>query len=384
MDSFRSSIRAWLASNCPAGVIGSGQIPEGGSKAPISSDEKVWLERCAKEGYTVPMWPKEYGGAGLTKDEYLVLVEEMKALNARSPIQGIGVSLIGPTLLEFGTEDQKKRHLPRIASGEIRWCQGYSEPGAGSDLASLNTRAELDGDRFVINGQKIWTSGANYADWMFCLVRTDPGAPKHEGISMVLLDMNQPGVTTRLITLISGETLFCETFFDNVIAHKDDLVGALNRGWSIGKRLLQHERSGMIFLVGGAAKSEDPAAEYRRLIERYEPDQAIVDQVIAHDMRARAHQSTLRRTLEELDDGRTPGLQTFAMELVAAEVDKEEGNVRALIAGTAGVGWEGEGFSPGELALCRHWLSIKRRSIARGSNEIQMNIIAKRVLGLPD
>ncbi|XOV86483.1 MAG: acyl-CoA dehydrogenase family protein [Pseudomonadota bacterium] len=382
---FRLQTREWLETHCPASMRGPGAVAGGGKKAPpLTNDEKLWLDRCAEKGFTVPMWPVEFGGAGLSKDAYLVLLEEMRRIKARSPLQGMGIGLIGPTLLEFGTDDQKRRHLPPIARGEIRWCQGYSEPNAGSDLASLQTRAVADGDRFIINGQKIWTSGANLADWMFCLVRTDPAAPKHEGISLLLLNMDQPGVTTRLIRLISGDSPFCETFFDNAIANREDLVGQLNRGWTVGKRLLQHERSGMTILAGGSVGPTDTGNPYVRLIKEYGADQALIDQAIAHQMRDRAYRLTQRRTVAESEDGQTPGPQTSIMELVTAELEKEDANLRALIRGIHGLGWEGEGFTGSEIAATRHWLSIKRRSIARGSNEIQRNIIAKRVLGLPD
>ena len=196
LQEFRSEVRAWLDESCPPGARGPGETSSGGNKVPIQdSDTQRWLEVCAEKGYTVPNWPTEYGGAGLEKDEYLVLLDEMRRSRARAPLGGMGVTMIGPTLLEYGNEDQKSRHLTRIARGEIRWCQGYSEPGAGSDLASLRTRAEDKGDHFLVNGQKIWTSGAQYADWIFCLTRTDPDVPKHEGISFLLFTMDQPGVT---------------------------------------------------------------------------------------------------------------------------------------------------------------------------------------------
>ena len=223
--SFREEVRAWLEENCPASCRGPGEVPGGGTKVPLSADERLWLERAAEKGYTVPSWPQEYGGAGLSSARELILLEEMRDLGARAPVMGMGIMMIGPTLLEHGTEDQKARHLPRIARGEVWWCQGYSEPGAGSDLASLRTRAEDAGDHFVINGQKIWTTAANNADWIFCLVRTDFDVPKHEGISFVLFSMDQPGVTVKPIQLISGASPFCETFFDDAIASKDDLVG---------------------------------------------------------------------------------------------------------------------------------------------------------------
>ena len=241
LEEFRADTRAWLAENCPPGARGPGPVSNGSTKIKITDpDTLLWLERMVERGWTVPNWPTEYGGGGLTKDQYVVLLEEMGAISARPALSSFGTSMIGPTLLEFGTDEQKARHLPRIARAEVEWCQGYSEPGSGSDLASLSTRAVDNGDHFVINGQKIWTSGAHNADWMFCLVRTDPDAPKHEGISFVLLPMDQPGVEVRPIRMISGESPFNETFFSDAIAQKEDLVGELNKGWTVGKRLLQH------------------------------------------------------------------------------------------------------------------------------------------------
>ena len=384
-DQFRTVIRDWLSEYCPPWARGAGPVEAGGKKHPPEGDARLWLDRCAERGFTVPMWPKEYGGAGLSNRQYQILLEEMRHISARSPLAGMGIGLIGPTLLEFGTDEQKRRHLPAIARGEVRWCQGYSEPNAGSDLAGLQTRAISDGDRYIINGQKIWTSGANHSDWMFCLVRTDPEAPKHEGISLLLLDMDQPGVETRPIRLISGDSPFCETFFIDAVALKSDLVGDLNRGWGIGKRLLQHERSGMTILMGGSVTAITPQHPYHPLLTRYGTrDPALVDQVIRHEMRERAFRLTQRRTVAESDDSATPGPQTSIFELCQAELEKEAANLKALLRGTQGLGWEGEGFSHDDVASTRNWLSIKRRSIARGSNEIQMNIIAKRVLGLPD
>ena len=269
LATFRDETRAWLEENCPPGARGPGEIPTGSTRIEIEgADTRLWLERMAERGWTVPTWPRAYGGGGLSAEEARVLYEEMAAIDARPPLINMGTRMLGPTLLEFGTEEQKKRHLTRVAEGRAAWCQGYSEPGAGSDLASLSTRAELRGDEFVINGQKLWTSGAQHADWMFALVRTDPRAPKHEGISFVLLPMDQPGVTVRPIRLISGSSPFCETFFDDAVASRDDLVGELNRGWTVGKRLLQHERSGIGGLSGGARRAA-PGEGLARVAKRY-------------------------------------------------------------------------------------------------------------------
>ena len=338
----------------------------------------------------MPTWPTEYGGAGLSTEEFVVLVEEMRRLDARPPLMGMGTTMIGPTLLEMGTEEQKARHLPRIAGGELAWCQGYSEPGAGSDLASLRTRAEEAGDHFVINGQKIWTSGAQFADWMFCLVRTDPEAPKHEGISFVLLTMDQPGVTVKPIRLISGNSPFCETFFDNAIAQKVDLVGELNKGWTVGKRLLQHERSGMSSLVG-TRRTEPPgslqsvALEYLgRGADGKIDDPALRSQVIQHNMNSTAFRLTQRRTVQESEDGSTPGPATSIFKMYGTELQQEKADLMCRLRGTAGYGWSGDEFDAQSREWTRTFLSARAASIYSGSNEIQRNIIAKRVLGLPD
>ncbi len=390
LDDFRAEARAWLDENCPPGARGPGQIPTGSTKIKIEdSDVKLWLDRMAEKGWTVPMWPKEYGGADLSKAEYLVLIEEMQAIGARSPLAGMGTGLIGPTLLDFGTEDQKQRHLPPIARGEVAWCQGYSEPGAGSDLASLQTRAVLEGDHFVINGQKIWTSGAQYADWMFILVRTDPDVPKHEGISFMLLPMDQEGVNVRPIRLISGESPFCESFFDNAMAEKRDLIGELNRGWTVGKRLLQHERSGITTLAGGAQRSRGPGLP--DVAKRYlgETDGKIADKdfrqrVLDQQMNSHAMRLTQKRTVEETEEAKTPGPQTSMFKYYMSRSQQNALDLSRDIRGSQGLGWEGEDFSASEIGSMREFLSSRAMSIYSGSNEIQLNIIAKRVLGLPD
>ncbi len=390
LEEFRSEARAWLEENCPAGARGPGQVPNGSSQIEIEdADTRLWLERMAEQGWTVPTWPAAYGGADLTTQELVVLINEMRQIQARSPLMGMGTSLIGPTLLEYGTDDQKERHLPKIARGELSWCQGYSEPGAGSDLASLRTRAEDNGDHFVINGQKIWTSGAQFADWMFCLVRTDPDVPKHEGISFVLLTMDQPGVTIKPIKLISGNSPFCETFFDNAIAKKEDLVGELNKGWTVGKRLLQHERSGMTALVGGRTQElegtlQDIAKQYVGERDGKIADPDMRNKVLTHDLNSHAFRLTQRRTVEESQDGSTLGPATSIFKMYGTELQQDRSQLMCELRGTQGLGWTGESFSKTELDWTRMWLSNRAASIYSGTNEIQRNIIAKRVLGLPD
>jgi alkylation response protein AidB-like acyl-CoA dehydrogenase len=389
LDKFRADTRAWLAQNCPAGARGPGQIPTGSTKIKIEdADTRQWLQVMAERGWTAPMWPKAYGGGGLTKEEYIVLIEEMRRIEARTPLMGMGTSMIGPTLLELGTEEQKRRHIPPIVRGEVGWCQGYSEPGAGSDLASLRTRAEDRGDHFLINGQKIWTSGAQYADWMFALVRTNPDVPKHDGISFVLLTMHQSGVTVKPIRLISGTSPFCETFFDNAIAKKEDLVGEVNKGWTVGKRLLQHERSGMSALVGGGPRDAGPSLP--EVAKNYIGDQngrlsdpALRTEVIRHAMNSRAFRLTQRRTVEE-SSGSTPGPATSIFKMYGTELQQQRSALLVNIRGFSGVGWAGDAFTTDEIEGMRSFLGERAASIYSGSNEIQRNIIAKRVLGLPD
>lgn len=391
LSEFRLEARSWLEENCPPGARGEGQIPTGSTKISIEDpDVQLWLERMAEKGWTVPTWPTEYGGAGLSTNQFVELIEEMRRIDARPPLAGMGTSMIGPTLLEMGTEDQKERHLPAISRGELAWCQGYSEPGSGSDLASLRTRAVDEGDHFVINGQKIWTSGAQFADWMFCLVRTDPDVPKHDGISFVLLTMGQPGVSVKPIRLISGNSPFCETFFDNAIAQKVDLIGELNKGWTVGKRLLQHERSGMSSLVGG--RNLGPAGTLHSValdcLGRAEDgkiaDPAIRDQVLANNMNGAAFRLTQRRTVQESQDGNTPGPATSIFKMYGTELQQEKADLMCQIRGTQGYGWTGDSFDEDSREWTRTFLSTRAASIYSGSNEIQRNIIAKRVLGLPD
>jgi len=391
LETFRLETREWLAKNCPPGARGPGEISNGSTKIKIrDADTRLWLERMVERGWTVPTWPKAYGGGGLTKDEYVVLLEEMRAIRARPALSSFGTSMIGPTLLEYGTEDQKLRHLPRIARAEVEWCQGYSEPGAGSDLASLQTRAVLDGDHFVINGSKIWTSGAHNADWMFILVRTDPDAPKHDGISFMLLPMDQPAITVKPIPLISGESRFNQVFFDDAIAAREDLVGELNKGWTVGKRLLQHERSGMESLLAGSTGNQgftglaEIAKEYIGEVGGKVGDKSMRERVLRYDMDSRALKLTQKRVVEESADGATPGPATSIFKVMSTDLEKIYYDLATGLRGSQGFGWEGDAFTGAELEDTRRLMSSRAASIYSGSNEIQRNIIAKRVLGLPD
>lgn len=393
VEEFREETREWLEENCPKSLRKqtNWQNVRDGLE---SDDRKLWLARMAAKGWTAPHWPRQYGGGGLSPQQHTILAQEMADAKAPPATMGMGLSMLGPTLLEFGTEEQKQRHIPKIVRGEIRWCQGYSEPGAGSDLASLQTRAVLDGDHFVINGQKIWTSGAQSADWMFALVRTDPDVPKHDGISFVLLDMHQPGVTVKPIRLISGTSPFCETFFDNAIALKEDLIGELNKGWSVGKRLLQHERSGQGGLGpggGGGRRRRAATNELAEVAKKYIgqqdgriADPATRDQIIQLAMNQRSLQITQQRAREQNLSGKTQAEATSIFKYYGATLSQDSSDLRASLMGTNGYGWEGDDFTSEELQATRNWLSSRAVTIYGGTNEVQLNIISKRVLGLPD
>ena len=388
---FRAEARAWLAGNFPPSLAHAETSAMGGGvvREPTADDD-LWRERMGARGWGVPTWPALYGGGGLSPAQAKVLAEEMSRIGAFNPIGGMGVMMFGPTLLEYGDEIQKSRHLPPIARGELRWCQGFSEPGAGSDLASLQTRAEDKGDHWLVNGQKVWTSGANLADWCFCLVRTDPSR-KHEGISFLLIDMRSPGVEARPIRLISGVSPFCETFFTDVTVPKDNLVGPLNGGWTIAKRLLQHERSGLGAAASGAR--DDPATKLPNIARRYiglDEDGRIADadlrgRIIQFEIESRSLRLTLARVAAE-SRGRNRGDSptTSILKQVGSFVRRDGAELTAEIMGWRGLGWEDETFTPAELAATRNLFAAKAGGIAGGSQEVQWNIIAKRILGLPD
>ena len=393
LENFRTQVSEWLAEHCPESARGKGEIVTIGSKRPMKDSSLLqWRHSLGAKGWTVPTWPKEYGGGGLDNDEAGILYEELARISARLPMHGMGVSMIGPTLLEYGTEEQKKLHIPGIASGDVSWCQGYSEPGAGSDLASLRTKAEDKGDFFEVNGQKIWTSGAQFADWIFALVRTDFDVPKHEGISFVLMDMSQAGVSIKPIKLISGSSPFCETFFDNAIAQKTDLVGQLNRGWTVGKRLLQHERSGQGGLGQAGARRVVPEPKLVEVAKQYvgvDSTGKIADsqarrEVTQFAMDRASFKLTQKRAREENESGQTMGEATSIFKLVGASWSRDTSDLLCKLRGSQGYGWEGEGFDKKEIESTRDFLSARAHTIYGGTNEVQLNIIAKRVLGLPE
>jgi len=391
LDEFRAETRAWLEANCPPGARGPGTIPIGSSKIELDTDTRLWLERMAERGWTVPTWPKEYGGAELDRDEYQVLIEELKAINARTPLTGRGVNYIGPTILEFGTDEQKAKWLPRCARGEGAWAMGYSEPGAGSDLASLSCRAERDGDNYIINGSKIWTSDATYCDYIFVLVRTSPDKPKHEGISLVLVDMSQPGVKVSPIQLISGASPFCETHFDNAVVPVEDLIGGVDNGWTVGKRLLQFERSTHAGInISGSQGGRVEESQMPDFVRRYvgEEDGKIADHNLRtwltdYEMNTHAQRITQRRAIEELQS-RAPGFTSSAVKLTNALNIQDGDELMVAAMGSQGLRWDPGTADETELDTLKKFLYQKSLTIAGGTKEVQLNIIAKRVLGLPD
>lgn len=389
LEQFRQETRAWLEENCPMSmrepVKGFDDYYNGGRNPEIDHpDQKTWCDRMAERGWTVPHWPKEYGGGGLDKEQLKVFKQEMAAIHARRPLDSFGISMLGPALLHFGTEAQKLEHLPKIVRGEIRWCQGYSEPNAGSDLASLATKAEDRGDHYQINGQKIWTSYADKSDWIFCLVRTDNSGTKHEGISFVLFDMDQPGVTARPIKLISGNSPFCETFFDNARAEKSNLVGEEGNGWTIAKYLLTHERE-MISGFGAAPKKSvgQMAVEALGTDASGRLANGVLRQNIAqYQLDTMVFGATMARVGDEAKAGQGLGAASSIFKYYGTELNKRRNELNMAVGGESSLGWDGEDYRGG--TLCRDWLRSKGNSIEGGTSEVQLNIISKRVLGLPD
>ena len=397
LTTFRTEVAAWLKANYPAELRGAGAKtdPEAmwGGRAFAGSDDPqiVWMKRMAARGWTTPTWPTQYGGGGLSPEQARVLEQEMARGGYRPAVVAFGIWMLGPVLMEFGNEAQKAEHLPKIIQGEIRWCQGYSEPGAGSDLASLQTKCEDKGDHWLINGQKIWTSYADKADWCFCLVRTDP-ARKHDGISFVLIDMQSPGVETRPIQLISGESPFCETFFTDVKIPKENMVGQLNAGWTIAKRLLQYERQNISGGFGGGGGAGGAAGDLGELAKTYlgtDDSGALADadlrgRITRNKMDFQSFYLTIARVAAEAKASNGPSAATSIIKYAAVTFAQERSELMIETMGAQGLGWGGDDFSPAELTATHGWLRAKANSIEGGTSEVNLNVVSKRVLGLPD
>jgi acyl-CoA dehydrogenase len=384
-DGFRAEVRAWLAENFPPVLAFRDPIPyvNDGRLAAADPDFVLWRKRLVATGWGAPTWPKAYGGAGLDPAAVPVIAEEMRRIGAFNPIKSYGSMMLAPTLLEFGSEAQKARHVPPIARGEMRWCQGFSEPGAGSDLASLQTKCVDAGDHWEVTGQKIWTSGADHADWCFALVRTDT-TRKQGGISFLLIDMKTPGIETRPITLISGVTHFCEVFFDQVRVPKENLVGGVNGGWTIAKRLMQHERDS---LAEGRGEGESLVELARRHVgvdaEGRIADADLRGRLVRNAMRAQAFNLTGARKAAEARAG-VASNTVSALKNLGAEVAQARAELAVEILGFKALGWDGPGFDADELEATKAWLHSRAFSIYGGSQEVQNNITAKLVLGLGD
>ncbi len=384
LKEFRADLRAWLEQNCPPemrdGAASEDDICWGGKQFRFQSDaQKDWLERCAAKGYTVPTWPRDYGGAGLTRDQEKIFHAEMGRINARPPLQSFGIWMLGPALLHFGTHEQKLQYLPPIARGDIRWCQGYSEPGAGSDLASVQTRGEDRGDHWLVNGQKVWTSYADKADWIFALVRTDREAPKHKGISFLLIDMQSDGVSTRPIKLISGASPFCETFFDDVKVPKSQIVGEENRGWDVAKYLLTHERE----MISGGGQGLQGGRPLGAVLAEDAGGHGLTDATLrAAAMRCEVDALAIGLTLERYKDkaeaGGGVGDASAMLKYMGTELNKQRHELLMSAGGSDALEWDGPlGNRAGD------WLRTKANSIEGGTSEVMLSIVSRRVLGLP-
>ena len=383
---FRLEVRAWIAANFPPALRGCDPLKYQGSAATAAADPdfQLWRSRVGDSGWGVPTWPVRYGGAGLSESHARVIAQELAAAEAFNPIRSYGTMMLGPTLLEYGSEEQKLEHLPPIARHEKRWCQGFSEPGAGSDLASLQMRCTDMGDHWLVNGQKIWTSGADEADWCFALVRTDTSS-KHGGISFLLIDMQSPGVVARPIVLISGSTHFCEVFFSDVAVPKDNLVGRVKQKKKNAKRLLQFERDS-VSVGRGAVPSLAPLARaYVGLDDQSRvADPDLRARLIRNGMRVTAFDQTLKRLAGEAKAGNGPNAGVSTVKNLWSDIMKERAELVVELMGWNGLGWSGDAYAEEERGATRAWLHSKAFSIYGGSYEVQANIVAKRVLGLPD
>lgn len=394
LETFKQEVAAWLEENCPASMrrpIVSEEMVWGSSKLQfLNEDQKLWFERMRDRGWFAPSWPKEYGGGGLSPKEARILETEMARLGCRQPQYNLGVWMLGPVLVEVGTHEQKLEHLVPMMRGEQRWCQGFSEPNAGSDLASLKTSArrvsDEQGEAYIVNGGKIWTSDGDKGDWMYALVRTSNEGKKQDGISFLLIDMNSPGVTVKPIELISGKSSFCQVFFDDVRVPVRQLVGKEGEGWSLAKKLLQHERAAMSKFTEGGAPSHDAL---KTALPYLVDEDGRVDEPVLRDklasvlMDAQAFALTHRRVTEKALARQDVSGPSSIMKLVQTEQEVAKYELLEQAMGLRGLGWEGDDFSAEELDVCRAWLRSKSYTIAGGSSEVQLNIIAKRVLELP-
>jgi alkylation response protein AidB-like acyl-CoA dehydrogenase len=389
-EAFRQEVRAFLASKLPAELV---QKTKTGVRLG-KDDYKTWQRLLYEQGWVSPKWPQAYGGTGWTPIQIHIFDEECFAAGAPR-ILPFGIGLVGPVIINFGNDEQKATYLDDIRSGEVFWCQGFSEPGSGSDLASLKTRAVLDGDKYVVNGQKTWTTAAHWADWMFTLVRTNPDVKQQEGISFLLIDMNSPGVEVRPIITIDGEHMVNEVFLDNVEVPAENLVGELNKGWDYAKFLLANERTG----IAGIGQSK---AEFRTLkeiarVERKNGKPLIEDPLFQSrlaklEIDLMALEITNMRMLVEEQKAGKPGPMSSILKIRGTEIQQQLSELSMDAVGVYAnpwieaaleANWNGEPVGP-EYAPARtpYYLFRRKASIYGGSNEIQKNVLSKAVLGL--
>jgi acyl-CoA dehydrogenase len=381
LDCFRAEVRAWLAANCPPEMRGAmhEEDQQYGGRNPVFRNEaqKLWLERMVARGWTAPEWPREYGGGGLNPAEAAILSEELVRIEAKRPLTSLGVWMLGPALLKFGTEEQKRRHLPPITRGEIWWCQGYSEPNAGSDLVSLQTRARLEGDEFIVTGQKIWTSFGHRADYIFCLVRTDPSEPRHNGISFLLIDMRSPGITASPLRLISGIDHFSQVFFDEVRVPAANLVGTLDRGWDVAKYLLLFERQ----LIGAGLPEQPSLMNFARAhlgADGLRAEPMLRAQIAALDMELVAFEAMIERYRDEAEAGAPIGAAASMLKYFVTDLNMKRQDLMMSVLGMAGLDRDAA-----TADVSTEWLGWIANKIGGGSSEVQLNVVAKRVLELP-
>ncbi len=386
---FRSEVREFLQEELPDRFKGMGMYGEGGGRGDMRSrfeEMKGWRQKLANKGWIAPAWPTEYGGAGMSVMQQFIMNEEF-AENRAPPAGGMGVSMIGPTLIIHGSEEQKKEHLGRILSGEVQFCQGFSEPGSGSDLASLQTRAVRDGDDYVINGQKIWTSGAQFAHWMFMLARTDADAPKHKGISYFVLDMKSPGVTVRPLVNMGGNAGFNEVFFDNVRVPAKNLVGEENRGWYIGTTTLDFERSSIGSAVGQRIQVEGLikfAKEHTKDHQSTLAHNSAVRYELA-DRLLETHVAKMLsyRVVTMQAKGLVPNYEASMTKLFSSEMSQRIARTSMKVVVLYGQLMSGSEWAVSRGRYGASYIQTVASTIAGGTSEVQRNIVSQRGLGLP-
>jgi len=371
---FRAEVRDWLDKNIPHSLLNRAFRVE-------PAELRPWHRKLYERGWIAPHWPKAYGGMGATLDQQVILYEEMVRVGAPTPYPH-GLNFIGPTIIEVGTEPQKKRHLPGILTGDVTWCQGYSEPNAGSDLASLRTRAELVGDEFVVNGQKIWTTNGHFADWMFALVRTDPKpAKKQQGLSMLLIDLRTPGIVIRPIRTIVGDAEFAEEFFDNVRVPKENLLGPLDDGWRVANLVLGNER----FATGTPRMAAELIDQTRRMAQATGAmdDPVFRDRLASLVIDHMAVSAFYRHGAQLHGAGKASPAASSVMKIQCGELAQRAAALLDDAAGAYGAVY-GEIPTPdGPVHPTAPTFESRRMSVGSGTTEIQRHILARRVLGLP-